>query len=242
MGGLFKKMPITATTFAIGTLALIAFPLTSGFWSKEHILEEAYKTGHMFPHWIGIGVACLTPFYMTRLFIVAFCGKGRSKNADHAGEVNLVMLLPLLALAAMSLVSVYLHIPEYLKSTGHTAHLKDFHLSTTSIASLVALVVGAGLAALWYFGKDKDPIQIPLLQNKFYIDERYQNIVNTFQDSVGRILDIAERYLITPLARFPAACAISAGSVLRLFQVGNLQTYAFYFGVAVLLLIIILIF
>ncbi|MDE0836789.1 MAG: NADH-quinone oxidoreductase subunit L [Akkermansiaceae bacterium] len=43
MGGLLKKMPITAITFAIGTAALIAVPyVTSGFWSKEEILAAAY--------------------------------------------------------------------------------------------------------------------------------------------------------------------------------------------------------
>ena len=66
MGGLFKKMPITGITFVIGTLALTAFPLTSGFFSKEGILHVAEGTPFF---WIALGVATLTTFYMFRLVL-----------------------------------------------------------------------------------------------------------------------------------------------------------------------------
>ena len=244
MGGLFKKMPITSIAFAIGTLALIAAPLTSGFWSKEHILEEAMQTGHVIPHWIGIAAAFLTPFYMTRLFLVAFGGKNRSKESSHAREVHAVMFLPLVILAVLSMVSVYFGIPEFLRSTGHSVNpVKAFHWSPTSIASLGALAGGVGLAFLLYFNRDRDPLSLSILRDKFYVDEIYDRIVQFGQDALGQFLDHADRFVIEPvMTKVPAFGAMAAGSILRLFQGGNLQSYAFYFGMGVLLLIILLIF
>lgn len=247
MGGLFKKMPITSITFALGTAALIAIPLSSGFWSKEHILDKALTAEHIWNYklvfWIGIGVAFLTPFYMTRLFIVAFLGRGKSKNADHAHEVSPVMLIPLILLAIVSVISVYGGVPEFLKSRGHSVNpVTDFHFSLTAIASLVALVAGVVLAAVFYLGKKKDPISLALFRDKFYIDEGYGQLVKWGQDRVGGLLNWVDNTLIEPLtARFPAVAAMTAGSLLRLFQVGNLQAYVFYIGVAVLLLILLLI-
>jgi NADH-quinone oxidoreductase subunit L len=79
MGGLLKKMPITGITFFLGFAALIAVPGTSGFFSKELILEAAHEKQPIL-FWIAAFVAVLTPFYMTRLFVVAFLGKPLRKR------------------------------------------------------------------------------------------------------------------------------------------------------------------
>lgn len=42
MGGMRKYMPITFYTYAASTLAIIGFPLTSGFFSKDEILFRAF--------------------------------------------------------------------------------------------------------------------------------------------------------------------------------------------------------
>lgn len=243
MGGLFRRMPITSITFAVGTAALIAVPLTSGFWSKEHILKEAWDTGHYIVHWIGIVVAFLTAFYMTRLFVVVFLGKGRGDDADHASEVAPVMSVPLLFLGVMTLISVYFGVPEFLKARGYSVNpIKDFHLNVTAISSLLALAGGVALSTMIYFNRERDAVQIPLLRKGFYIDLIYEKLIAILQDAVGRILDFLDRWVIDPVvARTPAVGAMSLGSLLRLFQVGNLQAYAFYFGIGVILLILLLI-
>lgn len=242
MGGLKKKMPITFWTFALGTAALIAVPFTSGFWSKEAILETAYHEHAMFPYVCGIIVAFLTPFYMTRLVIVAFFGKHRTENADHAKEVGPIMWVPLAILAVMAVFSAYDPIAKPLLASGHAdfKHLVE-HFGLTAILSLLGLAVGVGAAIFLYKGRDSDPVSIPLFRDKFYIDELYQGIIAIFQDAVASILDIVDRFVIDPLmARFPAMSALTAGSFFRAFQVGNVQTYAFFFGVAVIGLILFL--
>lgn len=234
MGGLKKKLPITFWTFALGTAALIAVPFTSGFWSKETILEAALHEKLHGPYAIAILVAFLTPFYMTRLVIVAFFGKPRTKDADHAHEVGPVMWVPLVVLAVMAVLSAYSFVSGPLLARGHADFGHFFgHFGLTAILSLVGLVVGVGGAIHFYKGRDKDPISIPLLRDKFKIDEIYLGLVRLFQDSVAKGMDFADRYLIDPLvARFPAMTALAAGSVFRVFNSGNVQSYAFLFGLA----------
>ena len=244
MGGLRKKLPITFWTFALGTAALIAVPFTSGFWSKEAILETALHEKLTGPYVLAIIVAFLTPFYMTRLVIVAFFGKARTKDADHAHEVGPVMWIPLALLAFMAVFSAYSFVSGPLLARGHADihHLVE-HFGLTAILSLIGLVFGVGAAIYFYKGKDKDPISVPVFRDKFKIDEFYLGLVHVFQDAVAKGLDFADRYLIDPLvARFPAATALAAGSVFRVFNTGNVQSYAFLFGVAVVAVIFYLLF
>ena len=80
MGGLRSYMPITAVTFVFGWLAIAGvFPL-SGFWAKGDVLSNAFER---FPLLWGIGLvtALLTAYYMTRLYVLAFTGDSRWRQA-----------------------------------------------------------------------------------------------------------------------------------------------------------------
>ena len=101
MGGIMKRMKLTSLTFIIATMALVAIPFTSGFFSKEAILEAALHKNPVF-FWIGAGVALLTTFYMMRVIFVVFFGKSRSHSSEHATEVGGLMLVPLLILAVLA--------------------------------------------------------------------------------------------------------------------------------------------
>ncbi len=81
MGGLRKKMPITAITFFIGCIAISGIPPLAGFWSKDEILGQAYFS---FPVlWlIGFLTAGMTAFYMFRLYFLTFEGEFRGENEE----------------------------------------------------------------------------------------------------------------------------------------------------------------
>ncbi|MGB6059522.1 MAG: NADH-quinone oxidoreductase subunit L [Microthrixaceae bacterium] len=76
-GNLRKYMPITAGTFIVGWLAIAGVPPFSGFWSKDEILAGAFNAGPAGPAlWaIGLVVALMTAFYMTRQVIMTFFGE-----------------------------------------------------------------------------------------------------------------------------------------------------------------------
>ncbi len=113
MGGLFKRMPITATVALVASLSIMAIPFFSGYYSKEAILAAAYGnsfSGELLDKiafWFILGAAVLTPIYMCRLFFNVFFGKPNSEHVAHARESSLFMTLPLMILAIFSFVGAW---------------------------------------------------------------------------------------------------------------------------------------
>ena len=110
MGGLFKKIPFTASMMWIGSLAIIGFPYFSGYYSKESILENAYFGSTIMAQYayvVAILTALLTAFYSWRLLFLTFHGKSRSSSElyEHVNESPVVMTAPLFILAIGSLFS-----------------------------------------------------------------------------------------------------------------------------------------
>lgn len=243
MGGLLKKMPITGLTFAIGTAALIAVPfVTSGFYSKEEILAAAFgKQKILFG--VAVFVAFLTTFYMTRAFVVAFLGKTRSENADHAHEVGPLMFVPLLLLAGMAIGSAGLWEPvlHKMNPAAIAEHAEGHPEGHTIIlgASIGSLILGLLAGFVLYKGKDEDPLSIPLLKNRFYVDGFYDNfLVRYFQDAFAAIVHFFDELLINGLlVGGLSRGAVSFGNLFRKIQSGELQGYAFAFGLGVILVI-----
>ena len=245
MGGLLKKMPITGMTFLLGYAALIAVPfVTSGFWSKEEILSAAYHHNKAL-FCIAVFVAFLTTFYMTRLFVVAFLGKTKSDNADHAHEVGPLMYLPLVLLAGMAILSATkiggLDIAHTLSAIRPEHHE---HPSIVLLVSIGTLVFGLAAGFILYSGKTKDPLSLPLFRNRFYVDGFYDNfIVKYFQDAFAAIVHFFDELFINGL--FVGGISRGAqgiGLLIRRMQSGNLQTYAAFLSLGVLIIIYLIVF
>ena len=86
MGGLRKYMPVTATCFLIGTLAICGIPPFAGFWSKDEILGLAFQANPAL--WaIGWLTAGLTAFYMFRMYFMTFEGSFRGNDKSLQNKV-----------------------------------------------------------------------------------------------------------------------------------------------------------
>jgi len=97
MGSLSKQMPATFWTFLCGTLSLVGFWGTSGYFSKEMILGAAYSSHHVLLYGIGCAGAFLTSFYMMRAFSLVFLGDPRERDRfAHAQESSWSMIVPLM--------------------------------------------------------------------------------------------------------------------------------------------------
>ena len=83
MGGLYKKMPITAWTWILSTAALCGVPFFSGFFSKDEIIDNADHNGYPAFFVIGLIGAALTAAYMTRATYLTFFGKPRGAAAGE---------------------------------------------------------------------------------------------------------------------------------------------------------------
>jgi NADH-quinone oxidoreductase subunit L len=138
-GGLRKHLPITFATFFIGWLAIAGVPPLAGFWSKDEILAGTFNTGGSgLVLWaIGLVVAALTAFYMTRQLIMTFFGpeqwrvaeethdEADDHGADHADdhdhhhltpdhqphESPWTMLAPLVVLSGLAIVGGAMNLP-----------------------------------------------------------------------------------------------------------------------------------
>lgn len=113
MGGLFRKMPITAITFLIGALSLMGIFPFAGFWSKDEILLESLRLGFFNPEassalvqfvYICLAVAAfLTALYTGRQIFLVFFGKPRDEHVyEHAHESPAAMWIPLVVLAVFT--------------------------------------------------------------------------------------------------------------------------------------------
>ncbi|MGY8814233.1 MAG: NADH-quinone oxidoreductase subunit L [Gammaproteobacteria bacterium] len=109
MGGLYRYMPITWITSMVGSLALIGFPGTAGFYSKDAIIEAVHHSTLPFAEYAYIAVLSgvfITALYSFRLFFLVFHGKERMDKHtwDHLKESPAVVTVPLSVLAVPSLV------------------------------------------------------------------------------------------------------------------------------------------
>src|ERR1700720_2869366 len=237
MGGLRHKMPVTFWTFLIGTLALIACPPFAGFWSKDAILASA---GENIPAFLAIAaVTFLTAFYMSRLFVVAFLGEARSDHANHAHESPRVMTVPLILLSIPACIAGLPFIaPIFIKVPEHEGS------PIVAIAvSLIAVAAGAGSGFYLYKGRNKDEIEVPLFEHKFYFDEFYGSLIKWTQDLLANISGFIDRWVIdSGVVRGLGGLAWGSGFALRFLQIGNLQAYAFLFGAGVVLLLYFILF
>ncbi|MDA3869806.1 MAG: NADH-quinone oxidoreductase subunit L [Gammaproteobacteria bacterium] len=109
MGGLKKYLPITYWTSLIGSLALIGFPGSSGFFSKDSIIEVVHYSslpGSGIAYAAVLGGVFITAFYTFRMFFLVFHGKERmdEHTREHLHEPPRVVTWPLIALAIPSVI------------------------------------------------------------------------------------------------------------------------------------------
>jgi len=144
-GALRASLPITFFTFGCGYLAIIGFPGFSGFYSKDRIIEAAFNENAV----IGIGAlvgAGITAFYMTRLMIMTFLSEKRWQRDAHPHESPLVMTVPLIVLAAGSVVGGALLLNSWIVDwLEPVVGAPEHHDSVLSPLLVAAGIVGAFL-------------------------------------------------------------------------------------------------
>jgi len=233
MGGLAGRLGITFLTFVVGTLALIGFPPFSGFFSKDAILALAYEKNRTI-FWLALFTAFLTAFYMVRLLVVVFFGKPRSNPARAGREAPWVMITPLMILALPAFASGFGFVAKLFLKMPHE-HESGWVVPAMAFA---ATLIGMTLAIVLYRRRESDPLDIILLRKAFGFDAIYALLIRATQGLLATISAFIDRWILDiGFVRGLSGATWGFGSLLRLLQVGNLQGYAFLFGLGIVGLI-----
>ena len=233
MGGLSRNLKITFLTFLIGALALMGCPPFSGFLSKDAILALAYEHNPSI-FVLALGTAFLTAFYVTRLLIVVFFGHPRGHAARVSKESPFVMTAPLIVLAVLVILGSSTALDQRFLVLPPEKEI----FGKVPLLAISVLIFGAGLAILFYRGRATEAVRIDLLRHRFYIDEFYHWLITWTQELLARISAFSDRWIIDAgVVRGTSSGTWGVGALLRLIQVGNLQAYAFIFGLGIVALI-----
>ena len=195
MGNLRVYLPITYKCFLIGTLCLVGFPLTSGFFSKDLILISLYNDDNflsLFSYVILVIGTFVTSMYSFRLLFLVFHGNERFKG-QKITEQGLSMLIPLIILSVLAVISgacinFFLDLDIYSSENKNISYSGILDFILHGILSLPTLFI---LIAFWLSKKlylDNKPIQnnsfiigkiLSAVKNKFYFDEIFFSLANT---------------------------------------------------------------
>jgi NADH-quinone oxidoreductase subunit L len=241
MGGLRRDMPVTATLFSIGALALAGVPPLAGFFAKDPIVNYASESGRVAVFLLALAGALISALYAGRATFLTFFGKPRA--GLHGHEAPPIMLWPLIVLAIGALFGGILGVnPEsgYLirwlePVTGPLAH-PDAGPSEGVLAVISTLVATAGLAFAWYIWgsgrvdwlalRERLGLQ-PALRAGFGIDAMYSGVNEVVGKGVARFLALTvDRRWIDGLVNAIGGGTMSLSGIARRVQTGLVRTYA----------------
>lgn len=256
MGGLRKHLPITHITFLIGCLAISGIFPFSGFFSKDEILTACFQFSPAMG-WTMTIIAGMTAFYMFRLYYGIFWGTPYNKKPEFDAaachtphESPLSMTLPLIILAAITLVAGFIPFGQFVSSDGlpYTIHLDTAVMVTSLTVAVLSIVL-----ATWMYARDKQPVADMLARrfarlheaayHRFYIDEIWIFVTKKIIFAcVSTPIAWFDRHVVDGFMNFTAWGANATGREIRPMQSGNVQQYSLWFlaGSIILTLILIL--
>jgi NADH-quinone oxidoreductase subunit L len=261
MGALRKVLPFTWAMMLIGTLSLTGFPFTSGFASKDAVIESAYAAGTpigMYGFVLTAVAALLTSFYSWRLMFLTFEGKPREKTEvlEHAHEPPWTMGLPLILLALGSLLAGAIFMRFFIGGDevsfwrgSLVTHGEAHHEVPILVMLAPTLAMAAGFAVAWYFYITNPLVPFGLakrfrglyqfLLHAWYFDDLYDFLFVRPAKRLGRFLwKTGDGTIIDGIGPDGVAARVIdiTNRVVKL-QSGYIYTYAFVMLIGVVLII-----
>jgi len=263
MGGLKGKIKITFITMLLGTIAISGIPPFSGFFSKDEILAHVYDHDKSHVLWFfGMLTSMLTAFYMFRMLYLTFYGsfRGTHEQERHLHESPKSMTVPLMVLAALSVLGGLIGLPE---AWGQHNWIGDYldpvmrhknplvMLHDTELI-LMALAVASAAAVIYvayniYRVKNMLPAESEekmgrfqkLVYNKYYVDEFYDAIIRKPLDAISRSFSsFFDPKIIDGIVNGVGSAVTGAGSLIRKLQTGNIGFYIVGMVVGVILILL----
>ena len=258
MGGLKKKMPVTAAMMGIGTLAISGIPPLAGFWSKDEILASTFANGGIYyGFWaLSLLAAFMTAFYMGRHWLLIF-HKEPTNNIDDVHEAPKMMTRPLLLLGIFSIFIGFINTP-FFHGLEKVLHYTLIDVEVTHLPEGIAVVIlalisigagftGLGLAYLIYivdiFSYFK--FEIPFLKevkglssNVLYLNKVGHTLfVQIPKSLVRKVAVVIDGLLIDGFVNGVSNLFYKSSKTISITQSGLVRNYVVYFGLFLLLLV-----
>ena len=258
MGGLKKKMPMTAAMMGIGTLAISGIPPLAGFWSKDEILASIFaKGGIYYGFWaLSLLAAFMTAFYMGRHWLLIF-HKEPTNNIEEVHEAPKMMTRPLLLLGIFSIFIGFINTPffhglekvlHYTLSDVEITHLPEgIVLVILALISIGAGFTGLGMAYLIYivdiFSYFK--FEIPFLKEVRSLSSEvlYLNKVGHYlfvaipKSLTRKVAVVVDGLVIDGFVNGVSSLFYKSSKTISVTQSGLVRNYVVYFGLFLLLLV-----
>ncbi len=264
MGGLRRTMPLTATAFAVGGLALAGIPPFAGFWSKDDILASVYSVLGAHPdYWpfflLALAAVFLTAYYIFRAWFLAFSGEHpRAASLPHAHEGPWTMQVPLVVLSALAIGAGLLgFLPGIAHLLGHGSALSGianippvYGLPQIGLSAVSVGLAGAGILVAWrMWGNGRvfalaetsaaQPVR-RLLLNRYYMKAAYDWVGAGAVYTVARAADFVDVYVIDGTVHGFERAFAAFSDRLRRIQSGVVSDYASYLVAGLLIVFAIL--
>ena len=244
LGGLRRVMPVTAILFSIGALSLGGIPILAGFWSKDEILLAVNE--HLHPGFIVLTLltALLSALYMARAMFLVFFGSARATHSQvHDAPLTMAGTMALLGILALLFGLITLKWPESWPGTfagfGSLLFFQEaeaFHFEPWLGILSILLATGAFLGAYLAYSRKSIALEgmrrslapiLRVVENKYYVDEFYQWIVDRIVLVVASFVGFFDRAVVNDVAvNGPANAVRHLGVALRLHVTGHVYSYA----------------
>ena len=261
MGGLRKFMPWTYATFVIASLSIAGIWPLSGFWSKDEILASSLANQPIL-FYLAMITVFMTAFYMFRVVFLTFGGEYRGGGSEAHGkphESPLVMVMPMVVLAILSVVSGFWNVTgQFGQFLGHgeTHSFAQgfFGILAHPLPWLSLLLAGLGIllayalySARWLSAERITRLFSPLhtlFYRKYWFDELYEGLVvrNALVNGLFAGFQFFDSRGVDGAVNGVANGAIATGRAVRRTQTGQLQLYGLFIGIGILAIILCLYF
>ena len=252
MGGLARRMPLTALCFTVGAMALGGLPPLSGFFSKDEVLLAVWEGRHPVFLALALVAVFLSALYMARVLFRVFLGPLKPGN-ETAHESPPAMLAPMLVFAFVSVTLGFLALPysDAYHGLGSFLHLEgmDVHgFQFNPILAAGSLVLALGAFALAWLTYVRGRISADRVAQRFgplvrvwerayYLDELYQWGIDRVVLATGKWVALFDRIVVNDVGVNRTAQSIAdSGQRLRYHVTGKLYNYALVMTGGVLLL------
>ncbi|MCL4412163.1 MAG: NADH-quinone oxidoreductase subunit L, partial [Candidatus Thermoplasmatota archaeon] len=231
-------------------LALSGFPGLAGFFSKDSIITASYGVSIFVWALLAIG-GFLTTLYAFRMFFKVALGKPRSNAAEHAHESSWIMLIPIVILAAFSVIFGIFQQGFYtfLNPASVVVPLGIAPLKLMDFIPVILMLLGMGLAYYVWGRNSAIPKTVAngaqdfylLVKNKFYLDVFFTNVIAERGIlGLSAVSDGFERRAIGGLVNLSGDVFENSGKILRKIQTGLARQYALIILIGLILSLLLL--